>query len=118
MFPRVAFAHRKVTLMTCWAVMLCVCGESKRYLAAQGHTYMLACKSRCPRLSRERQSSESSWFCEGQACVCANVIFFCFFAFNVTAVLLSCSQHCQSSQVKPQSLILSGILVGRVCFSE
>lgn len=36
--------------------------------AAQGQHYMLACKSCCPKLSWEQQSSESSWF-EKDKCI-------------------------------------------------
>lgn len=35
--------------------------DKKEYLAAQGQPYMLACKSCCPKLSWEQQSSESLW---------------------------------------------------------
>lgn len=66
MFPRVAFAHRKVTLMSRRAVMCRGWVSQREYLAAQGQSYMLACKSCRPRLSPERQSSESWWFSEGR----------------------------------------------------
>lgn len=44
-------------------------------MAAEGHSDMLACKSRCPK----QPSSESSWFFEGQ-----KDLIFCLVQINLT----------------------------------
>lgn len=87
MFPRVAFAHRKVTLMSCWAVM-CSGGWVKENIwpLKGSHTcwpvnhVALGCRRSVSHLSHRG-------FRKG---VCVRIRYFCFLAFNVTAVLSFC----------------------------
>lgn len=87
MFPRVAFAHRKVTLMSCWA-MMCRGGWVKEniWLLKGSHTcwpvnhVALGCRRSVSHLSHRG-------FQKG---VCVRIRYFCFLAFNVTAVLSFC----------------------------